>query len=184
MIQVGDNLHPIHHHETPKSRALYSTKSKKAIKNNMTSFCINNLKLHKANTILINIRHNFLLDYILVTSGYTCSKVTSNFECSTAAAYLGMSVGMANDVNIGGVAYAPPYCYVAHGILFFNPDGLNTGECTSSESCICRAGVYFGQIDSFLLIYIYIYITLKSNPFKVCIRKALMNNAILSSQYI
>ena len=67
--------------------------------------------------------------------------IASFSECSTAAAVLALSDTTAKDGGSGynGVNYFPPNCFT-DGSLYFNPDGSNTGACTTSTTCICRGG--------------------------------------------
>ena len=76
--------------------------------------------------------------FILVYSGFNCTRVTTISECETAAIALGLSDTTAIDdgENWG---LDPPYCYFENGVLKFNP-GVNTGSCGGSNDdiCICR----------------------------------------------
>ena len=76
--------------------------------------------------------------YKLVTSGSPNCNLSSLAECSAAATALGLSDTTASDDNQSGVSHDPPYCYVEGGTLKYNSNGLNTGDCSSSENCICR----------------------------------------------
>ena len=82
--------------------------------------------------------------YVLVASGPTCSAgshvIKSLSECSAAAVVLELSDTTAVDDNQSGVTYDPPYCYFENNVLKFNSNGLNTGNCTATDKCVCRRG--------------------------------------------
>ena len=50
------------------------------------------------------------LSYSLVTSGTTCTRITSISECSAAASAIGLADVTASDDSQSGVNYDPPYC--------------------------------------------------------------------------
>ena len=64
-------------------------------------------------------------------------------ECSSAAITLGLSDATAVDDEQSKKTYDPPYCYLEGGVLRFNSDGSNTGECSVEDKCVCRIGTYF-----------------------------------------
>ena len=96
-----------------------------------------------------------------MTTESTCIRIPSISECDTAALDLGLSDTIPNDnpssFAQGGVfmgEHAPPYCYLEVAwmgtSLIFNANGANTGNCTTAEQCLCRAGKYHTQADGFI----------------------------------
>ena len=86
------------------------------------------------------------ISYVLVKSGSKCTRITSLYECSRAARALRLSDTTAKDDGQSGVSYDPPYCYFEGGTLKYNSNGLNTGVCTATDSCVCRTkSTYFPQ---------------------------------------
>ena len=76
----------------------------------------------------------------MVTSGSTCTRVTSKEECEDAARQLGLADTEAGEETVSDW---PPYCYFYdHGNrqeLYFNKDGNAISECNSDgKICICK----------------------------------------------
>ena len=82
-----------------------------------------------------------LARYTLVTSGTSCSRITSLAECSAAAVTLGLSDTTA---SYDGEFWSedPPYCYYEGGNLKYNYYGTNSGDCSSDDQCLCKKGTY------------------------------------------
>ena len=81
-------------------------------------------------------------EYIQVTSGSTCNRVTSKEECEEAARQLGLSDTEAHE---GSWTWWVPHCSFYHsswsnrGYLYFNNNGDEDLECNSdTKICICK----------------------------------------------
>merc|ERR1719160_278242 len=75
--------------------------------------------------------------YYLLTCGSCETHVMSLSDCSAGALALGLSDTTAEDDGQTGVTYDPPYCYFEYGRVKFNANGANTGDCTTTDQCIC-----------------------------------------------
>ena len=42
--------------------------------------------------------------------------------------------------SLRGISTAPPYCYYKYGLLKYNADSSNTGKCSTTTGCLCKAG--------------------------------------------
>eukprot|EP00942_MAST-04A_sp_MAST-4A-sp1_P007079 g7079.t1 len=77
--------------------------------------------------------------YELISSSTdSCERIKTKNECENAASFLQLSDTYASLDEQGGVSYDPPYCYFESSELKFNADGSNTGDCTSSDKCLCK----------------------------------------------
>lgn len=83
------------------------------------------------------------IGYRLVTSGRSCNRITSSYECGSAARAIGLSDTTASDDGQSGVSCDPPYCYYEGGSLKFNSNGTNTGACSSTDKCLCSGQGYY-----------------------------------------
>jgi len=78
-------------------------------------------------------------EYIIVTSGSTCERVTSKEECEEAARQLGLSDTTAAEET--SYSY-PPYCYFYNGSsLYFNNQLNSDTVCSSYDPCICKKAI-------------------------------------------
>ena len=77
--------------------------------------------------------------YKLMKMNSACNPVTSLASCSAAAVSLGLADTTASDDGQNGASFDPPYCYFENGKLKFNSNGKNTGSCSSSDQCVCKA---------------------------------------------
>jgi len=75
--------------------------------------------------------------YELRVTGKCGVEIIDMAECGTAAGHLGLSDVTPSDDGQNGVGYDPPFCYLEGGSLKFNSAGTNTGQCTSSDQCLC-----------------------------------------------
>ena len=79
-------------------------------------------------------------EYITVTSGSNCERVTTMTECEDAARGLGLSDTSATEEDDSNW---PPYCYfdTGEGSLYFNKNSGYKGEqdCDQDGVCICKA---------------------------------------------
>ena len=73
-------------------------------------------------------------------SAISCDFVRSASECESAAHELGLAdVTVSDDKqNAYHSSAHPPFCYFEGGRLKFNDVGTNTGNCTTSDVCLCR----------------------------------------------
>ena len=69
----------------------------------------------------------------------TCDPILTASECEDAAVELGMIDTTAENDYQDFYDYDPPYCYYEGGRLKFNLNMTNTGECYSSDICLCHA---------------------------------------------
>ena len=84
-------------------------------------------------------------EYIKVTSGNNCKRLTSVEECEEAARQLGLSDTEAQQIK--GLS-SQPFCYLYHtgtgnsrgAYLKFNKISNASAPCNSDRICICRRG--------------------------------------------
>lgn len=79
-----------------------------------------------------------------LTIGSSCQHIYTMEACEEAAKQLGLDDVSAEDDWQYGIDHDPPYCYYEDDTLKFNHYGRNTGQCTSSDQCICINGNYPG----------------------------------------
>ena len=75
--------------------------------------------------------------YTRVTSGSTCTRITSKADCEEAARQLGFSDTSANEENESSW---PPYCYGYGGsTIYFNLNANAVSDCDSDNRiCFCK----------------------------------------------